>query len=148
MTDLDEELYGKVILPPQPKHVGPKRQASEWVTDEEIEAMTAPSRAISAEQSAQQTFRKNAPLVAQEIATLALSASNERVRLAAGQYLIDRVLGKAQIAGSEQNKDSNPWDEIYGAIVVREPSAVERKNGSTITHEWQEEQEEQEEQER
>lgn len=101
-----------------------------FITDEERALLEQASAQLTHEQTAQQAFRQNAKAVAEEICTLALSAPNDRVRLDAGRYVIDRVLGRVGDA-KELEKSGAPWEKVYDAV-IREPSATDRGQGASV----------------
>jgi hypothetical protein len=80
--------------------------------------------------AAELVFRANARRAAEEIVNLAHSAANERVRLDAAKYIVERVMGKISEAKDLDAKDDAPWTGVYGAVVVREPSAEERASNT------------------
>lgn len=100
--------------------------------DAEAEAADFAAIAAATEQvmhsarAAEGVFRANARRAAEEIVSLAINAGNERVRLDAAKYIVERVMGK-----TPDHKDLNPgaggegapWDDIYGTAVVHEPAA-------------------------
>lgn len=78
---------------------------------------------------AQQVFLRNATKVAQEIVNLALKGSTDKVRLDAGRYVVDRVLGRIDVRVPTKDADGKePWSDLFGAV-IREPTADERSRG-------------------
>lgn len=68
-----------------------------WIADEALEAMIMEREYHPKEDNAQTSRRivnENAPVVVQSLIHLAIHSSSERIRLDAGKYLTDRVLGK------------------------------------------------------
>jgi hypothetical protein len=100
---------------------------------ETLAAATALSLA-SPTRTAEQIFKDSAPDAAQQIVNLSLNAENERVRLDASKYVVDRVMGRVAergLTGSDEN--AAPWDGVYGTTVIREPAAAERQAGRQVT---------------
>lgn len=115
----------------------PKGNREAWdsfVTDEELQAFaqaTEQTKAATYEQRTQGIFRQNGALAAAEICNLALGAANERVRLDASKYVVDRVLGRVSESKALEAEGA-PWEGVFGAI-VREPTAAERAAGKDVT---------------
>jgi hypothetical protein len=68
----------------------------EWLPDEAVEALNT-ERTLTQETAPEMTrrlFRDNAPGAATSIVHVALYGSNERLRLDASKYVVDRVLGR------------------------------------------------------
>lgn len=104
-----------------------QRDAESEAADFAVIAAATDQIAHSAK-SAEMVFRANARRAAEEIVSLALGAANERVRLDASKYVVERVMGKVPDTKDIDNKDGGaPWDSVYGTV-VREPSAEERAN--------------------
>jgi len=97
-------------------------------------ATLATAATASSARSAEQIFRASASAAAQAIVDLSLSAVNERTRLDASKYIIDRVMGRVAERGfTDGDENKAPWDDIYGTTVVREPSATQRAQGAAVT---------------
>lgn len=78
-------------------------------------------------EAAQKEFVRSAKAAAQEIVAIAQHGSNDRVRLDAAKYIIDRALGRigeAKPAATE----NDPYADVFGAV-IREPTAEERALG-------------------
>lgn len=105
---------------------------SEWVTDADLELLQGPLDPPGKyEQAAQSLLRRNAMGAVKTVVDLALNAENERVRLSAAQYVLDRVLGKAEQAGAMNPTEKEGWQNIIESVLV-EPSAAARATGSDI----------------
>lgn len=63
----------------------------------------------SQEQLSQRLFKENAPNVAMQIVHIALNGTSERLKLDAGKYVIDRVLGPL---GRETHRADSPLDAM------------------------------------
>jgi hypothetical protein len=100
------------------------------ITDEELAALATPIRPKSYAAAAQDVFEQNAEDAAREIVLLAKGAMNDRVRLDAAKYIVDRTLGRVG-DGKAVDETGAPWDNIFGSI-VREPTAEERQAGAAI----------------
>lgn len=100
---------------------------AEWeVTEEEIAALTKVEykrTSSGAAQAAEDIIARSAIDAAHSLVSLAINASNERTRLAASQYIIDRTCGK--VGEAKDNSKINPLDELVMGV-IREPSAAER----------------------
>lgn len=98
-------------------------------------ATLATAATASSARSAEQIFRAAAASAAQEIVNLSINAVNERIKLDASKYVIDRVMGRVAERGFTNDDDNKaPWDDIYGTTVVSEPSATQRAQGAAVTH--------------
>jgi len=102
-----------------------------FATDEEFAAIATAAIPVNPAKTAEQIFKLNAALAAEQIVSLALGASNERVRLDASKTIIDRVLGRVGDVKPNNDEDA-PWAGVYSAI-IREPSASERDAGKSVT---------------
>ena len=100
-------------------------------TDEEFAAIATAAIPINPAKTAEQIFKQNAAMAAEQIVALALGAANERVRLDASKTIIDRVLGRVGDVKPNNDEDA-PWAGVYSAI-IREPSASERHSGQSVT---------------
>jgi hypothetical protein len=60
-------------------------------------------------------FRENAPRVAMSVINVALKGSSERLRLDAGKYVLDRVLGKI---GDERVRPDSPLDALVRQMQI------------------------------
>jgi hypothetical protein len=66
-------------------------------------------------ETAQRLFEESSPLAAQEIIRLATNRmSNERVRLDAAKYVVERALGR--LGDQKAPTNGNPWDEVIGVM--------------------------------
>ena len=65
--------------------------------------------AESSEELTHRLFQENAPQVAMQVVNIALQGSSERLRLDAGKYVIDRVLGPM---GKETHRADSPLDKL------------------------------------
>lgn len=66
-------------------------------------------------ETAQRLFDESSPLAAQEIIRLATNRmANERVRLDAAKYVVERALGK--LGNDTKPAAGNPWDDVIGVM--------------------------------
>jgi len=90
--------------------------ASAFVTPEDIQAMQM-ERSVYPEESAENTmrriFRENASEAALAIVKVMKHDPNGRTRLAAAQYMTDRILGRI----GDDLGESDPIKEFMGAFV-------------------------------
>lgn len=101
-------------------------------TDAEFETLASAAIATST-RSAEDIFKAAAPSAAQEIVNLSLNAVNERVKLDASKYVIDRVMGRVTDRGVMGDGDGTaPWADIYATTVIREPAASARAQGAPV----------------
>jgi hypothetical protein len=89
------------------------------------------SRADTAEATAVAIFRDNAGVCAEIIVDIAVHGENERTRLAASKYVVDRVLGRIPEA-APVNGPSDPLQALFGSV-LREPTAQERQAGAKVS---------------
>jgi hypothetical protein len=62
---------------------------------------------------------------------IAMDSPNDRTRLQASQYLVDRVLGRIPLTGfGDGGKTGAPWEEVYEATIVHEPQMRNKEIGS------------------
>lgn len=70
----------------------------DWLPDEAIKALNVERRTLYANETPAQTARRlmheNSPGAALSIVQIALYGSNERLRLDAAKYVVDRALGR------------------------------------------------------
>lgn len=87
------------------------------ITDEE-EAFLVAERELTGETTAKQgkrLFEENAPAAAKTIIMIAKHGANERTRLQAATYVIERVLGRVQ--DNPPEPEQSPYDALVGACV-------------------------------
>lgn len=105
---------------------------ADWVTDADLELLQGPlDPPGNYEKAAQSLLRRNAMSAVKTVVDLALNAENERVRLSAAQYVLDRVLGKPEQAGAMATTEKEGWQNVIESVLV-EPSADARAAGSDI----------------
>jgi len=83
--EVTEEAEATLNLPP------------EWVTEDELAALVeqkTEDRSQSDEDLARKILREGAPFVARGVLQIAVHSHSEATRLRAGQYVLDRVLGR------------------------------------------------------
>lgn len=99
--------------------------STDWsFSDEELAALTVPTSPPGAyEAQALEIFRRNAVAIAGQIVDIALNAENDKVRLDAGKYVVDRVLGRIGEA-TNPGAERPMWENVYGTV-LREPSKHE-----------------------
>lgn len=78
----------------------------------------------------QAKLRKAAPNAANAIIDLALNSENDRIRLDAAKYILDRTLGKIPDANPAGTQAAG-WEQIIDSVLV-EPSANDRASGQAI----------------
>lgn len=87
----------------------------DWIPDEDLEAVNlerALKPTLTPAELANEILNEAAPQAAMTIVRLATSPQvNERVRLSAAQYVIDRATKSSE--GSEQNA---PWAGVFAAV--------------------------------
>jgi hypothetical protein len=109
---------------------------ADWMPEEELELLrNAPKADIVAhavaEQEAMDVFRRNLPLAAEVIVSLAQDADKESVRLSAAKYVVERVMGAVGQAKQSPAEDSM-WEKFFGSV-TREPTAEERQAGISVS---------------
>lgn len=109
----------------------------DWMPEEELAILASgppPSTSRQAkraeEQLAQQIFRDHLGLAAQVICEIAVGSDNERNRLNASKYIVERVMGR--IPDSAPEKEQDMWENLFGSI-TREPTAQERESGARVS---------------
>jgi hypothetical protein len=93
----------------------------EWIPERALEALrmertVTPINDESNEDLSRRIFRDNAPAAATSIVHIAIHGQNERTRLAAAQYVSDRVLGKP---GDDSFGADNPIKEFIADVVKK-----------------------------
>ena len=93
------------------------------VSDAELNAINEEAKLYdeSAEELARRLFRENLPLAVISIGNLARNASNEKIRLDASQYIVERNLGRVQDGNSIVK---NPLDEFIHQINKKSSSEL------------------------
>lgn len=66
------------------------------------------------EQSVKRLFREASPHAAMSIIRLAQTSTNERTRLDASKYVVERVIGKI---GEDEGGVSSPIDDLMGDVI-------------------------------
>lgn len=92
------------------------------LTEDQIESLNLEKTVFGGSESpaelANKILEDAAPAAAQGIVSLATSRNvNERVRLTASQYIIDRVCGKS---GDSGTTGKDPWSDIFAAVTREE----------------------------
>jgi hypothetical protein len=87
-----------------------------WDPDPEDIKALALERSVRPSESnpetAQRLFEESAPMAATEIIRLATNRqANERVRLDAAKYVVERALGK--LGENVKPAQQNPWDDVF-----------------------------------
>jgi hypothetical protein len=105
--------------------------------EKELELLASGPRASTSavnkryeEQLANQIFRDHVGLCAQVICEIATGSDNEKNRLTASKYVVERVLGRTPDAVVEREQDM--WQDLFGSI-TREPTASERQTGAKVS---------------
>jgi hypothetical protein len=84
-----------------------------FVDQEAVANALAMERATHVDESTEdlthRLFKENSPNVAMQLVNIALRGSNERLRLDAGKYIIDRVMGPV---GKETYRADSPLDAM------------------------------------
>jgi len=110
----------------------PRESRDEFLTDEDFAALAMSAdppgkyEAVTAN-----LLRKHASKAAQAVVDIALNSENDRVRLDAAKYIIDRTLGRV---GEERQRDEDgraPWEKVFDSVLV-EPPHDERVAGKGI----------------
>lgn len=101
--------------------------SDDWPTDADFEGL-AMEQAVypheAPEETAQRLFNENAATAAQSIVRLAATSVNERVRLSAAVYVIERVLGKTPTTPTNAKA---PWEKLIAATLVDVESYANRR---------------------
>lgn len=88
-----------------------------WVPDDVIAGL-AMERQMFAEEteetSVRKIFRLNAPAAAAAVVHIALHGSNERLRLDASKYVVERVIGRV---GDDVYGETNPVDDFISSVI-------------------------------
>lgn len=107
-----------------------------YPSDDELAMMVTGQRTVPAKSQrdndialAEKVFRENLPVAAAVICGLAVNAEKETTRLNAAKYVVERVLGRVDVA--RQPVEDNPYDFIEG--LLREPTAAERREGRPVS---------------
>jgi len=108
----------------------------DWVPEEELELLkNAPPPSVvtkeSAEKIAMAIFRDNAALCAEIICDIAVNSENEKTRLTASKYVVERVLGRTPEA-APTDATLGAYDDLFGSV-IREPNASERAEGARVS---------------
>lgn len=86
-----------------------------WVPDEAIAGLVMERRVLgdeSQESQARRIFSETAAAAAASICHMAVHGTNERLRLDAAKYVVERVLGKA----GDDPFVKNPVDELINSV--------------------------------
>jgi hypothetical protein len=101
----------------------PSFHDDDWVSDDDIEALGL-EKAVHGDESmtalAERMLVEAAPMAARTIVHLATNpGTNDRVRLTAAQYIMDRTCGK--IGEGNKNEDGKAvWDDVFDAVTVEQ----------------------------
>lgn len=91
--------------------------SDEWVPDDALENMIMEREyhpGETAPKTSKRLMEENAPVVAQSMIHLALHSQNERTRLDAGKYILDRVMGRV---GEEiLPKEDSPIEQFISEV--------------------------------
>ncbi len=94
---------------------------------EEADIIGSPVEPAPPEVLARQIFRDNLPLAAASIVHLSQFGNNERIRLQASQYVVDRVLGKSEAVAGVGEVD--PWK-----VLIADALRLEGDDDGRINH--------------
>lgn len=93
---------------------------SDWLPDDAYESLSM-ERTVnpheSPEELATRLFRENVANATTQIINLAINATNERTRLTASIYVVERVLGRQPDAS---NGGGGSWDDLLAKCVREE----------------------------
>lgn len=90
-----------------------EKRLQDALTVDDVESLTHDYKQVreeSDEDATNRIFKENAAAAAQTIANIALFGRNERVRLAAAQYVVERVVGRVQ------DNPPAPKDDPFSAL--------------------------------
>lgn len=90
----------------------------DWDADAALSSLTDDRRQSeeSEEDQARRVFKENSANAAMSIVHLSMRSRNERLRLQASQYIVDRVLGPAGRANEDASK--GPLEDLLATMVV------------------------------
>ena len=97
----------------------PAQVSKEWLADDALEALNI-ERSVRPDETHEQLSRRllkeNVPMATMSVINLALHGTNERLRLDAAKYVMDRVLGKP---GEDVfDKDRSPLEELIDEVTT------------------------------
>jgi len=104
---------------------------NEWISDEELAALAQPLDPPGKyEAIAQKRLRQLAPDAVNVIVEIMNHSENDKTRLDAAKYVLDRALGKIEAPATESG--TRPaWQDIIDSVIV-EPNAAARAAGQAI----------------
>lgn len=134
MSEYDE--YEGEVTPEVP--MGPPRTRGSgtplpegFVNQDAMNSALAMERGAHPEESNEalthRLFKENSPLVAMQIVHIALNGTSERLKLDAGKYIVDRVLGPT---GKETYRADSPLDAMVRQMQEDAESAANKAYGS------------------
>jgi hypothetical protein len=107
-----------------------------WVPDEALEAMTLEAALRENESSierAKRLLQENVDVAAASTIWLARSSTNERIRLEAGKYIMERVLGRAGDAPA-----TGSLDDLFDKLdKMNEMAAAQAQSGPHAADSYQ-----------
>lgn len=92
---------------------------AEWDPEKNFESLTHEVAINDGDYSkaAKRIFEESAPIAAQAITHLALYSVNEKIRLDASRYIIDRCLGRADNTPQGSGEDGDVFDKLLKDVV-------------------------------
>lgn len=99
----------------EPEYEGP---TSKWNAEEALKGLVfeAALNGESEQETAGRVFRENLPLAAQAIVHVARYASNERIRLDAAKYVVERNLGR--LADVQVAPIDDPFEKLLAEVII------------------------------
>jgi len=102
--------------------------AQEWDADKALESLAEERSTLYASETDTQVCKRllmeNGPIVVQAIVHLALNSQNERVRLDAGKYVCDRVLGRIIDSVPVGDKPGDAFDKVASWLMDEETNTT------------------------
>lgn len=117
MANSDDELIRRMTRDPD---AGADRDASTDVTEEDLRSLVDESRILddgNLATTASRILREQLPNAILSISKIARTSSNERLKLDAAKYIVDRNLGRIGDGGTVTN---DPLAKLLGDISVGE----------------------------
>lgn len=104
---------------------------NEWISDEELAALAQPLDPPGKyEAIAQKRLKQLAPDAVAVIVDIMNHSENDKTRLDAAKYVLDRALGKIE-APTVSGGDRPAWESVIDSVLV-EPDAAARAAGQAI----------------
>lgn len=106
--------------------------SGEWITDADLELLQGPLDPPGKyEKVAEAMLRRQATKAVKVVVDIAMNSDNDKLRLDAAKYVLDRVLGRPDAKSALEPTEKAGWQEIIESTLV-EPSHADRKAGQAI----------------